>query len=61
MGLFAGSNWGKMRMFLTDKGYFMTLRQFSPASTVLLQFECRKIQHLQGSLIDNSPISSGIG
>jgi hypothetical protein len=33
MGLFVGSNWGKMRIFSTDKGYFMTPRQFSAAST----------------------------
>ena len=57
MGLFAGSNWGKMRMFWTDKGYFMTLRRFSTASAVVIAVRVPQNSTPARSPIDNNPIS----
>ena len=36
VGLFAGSDWGKMRIFLTDKENFGTPRQFPAASDAVI-------------------------
>jgi hypothetical protein len=59
VGLFAGSDWGKMRMFWTEKGYFMTLRQFSPASPFTVAVQVPQNSTPAESLVDISPMPQG--
>ena len=59
VGLFAESDWGKMRMIQTGEAYFMTPRQFLEPPLIPLQFECRKFQHLMGICLTCGPFLSG--
>ena len=57
MGLFAGSDWGKMRMFLTNQGYFVTTSQFSSASAGSIAVRVPQYSTLVGLTMDKSSVS----
>ncbi len=57
MVLFEESNWGKMRMILTNRGCYMTLRQFSNDSAVAIAVLVPQNSTSARVSIDKSPIS----
>jgi hypothetical protein len=57
MGLFAGSDWGKMRMFLKNRAYFMTPSLFSCASADFIAVQVPQYSTLVPRAIDKNSVS----
>jgi hypothetical protein len=57
MGVFAGSDWGKMRMIMTNQGYFVTPSQFSSISADSIAGRVPQYATLVGLTMDKSSVS----
>ena len=56
MGVFAGSDWGKMRMIMTNQGYFVTPSQFSNVSADIIAVRVPQYSTLVGLTMDKSSV-----